>query len=194
MSANQRYAEYRVGRWTYGRPLVHPGAANSTLTIGSFCSIASGVEIVLGGEHRTDWVTTYPFNTLFPEAKDYPGHPHSKGSVTIGNDVWIGQDAIIFSGVNIGNGAVIAARSVVRKSVAPYAIVGGNPASHLVYRFDEATISALQEIAWWDWPLQKIKEAWPLLLSSDIKAFIAKYGSELRGAAQSTAAGYKESQ
>jgi virginiamycin A acetyltransferase len=174
MSENPSYSRYEIGRWTYGRPEVF-SMHEAALTIGSFCSFASGVKIVLGGEHRTDWVTTYPFNVLFADAADYRGHPASKGDVTIGHDVWVGQDAAIFSGVQIGNGAVIAARSVVRRSVAPYSITGGNPARHLAYRFDAASISALQNIAWWDWPLAKIKEAWPLLLASDINAFIAKY-------------------
>jgi acetyltransferase-like isoleucine patch superfamily enzyme len=174
MAENPRYAAYKIGRWTYGRPEVL-GQHEAELTIGSFCSIASGVKIVLGGEHRHDWVTTYPFNVIFPEAQGFTGHPHSKGDVSIGNDVWIGQDACIFSGVRVGDGAVIAARSVLRKSVAPYSIVGGNPAQHLGYRFDKAIISALQEIAWWDWPLEKIKEAWPLLMITDIEAFVARY-------------------
>jgi acetyltransferase-like isoleucine patch superfamily enzyme len=176
MSENPRYAAYKIGRWTYGRPEIYAGDEGGPLIIGSFCSIASGVKIVLGGEHHINRVTTYPFNVLFPDAESYTGHPHSKGAVTIGNDVWIGQDAAIFSGVKVGNGAVIAARSVVRRNVAPYAMVGGNPAHHLAYRFDPATINALQEIAWWDWPLDQIKEAWPLLLASDIKAFIESYG------------------
>lgn len=176
MSENPRYNSYKIGRWTYGRPEVF-AEGEAGLTIGSFCSIASGVKIVLGGEHRSDWVTTYPFNIMFPDAKEYSGHPHSKGAVTIGNDVWIGQDACIFSGVHIGNGAVVGARSVLRGSVAPYSLVGGNPARHLAYRFNQATISALQEIAWWDWPITKIKEAWPLLLASDVAAFIATYGN-----------------
>lgn len=176
MAENPAYSRYRIGRWTYGRPEVI-AADEAELTIGSFCSFASGVKIVLGGEHRTDWVTTYPFNVLFSEAAGYRGHPSTKGAVTIGNDVWVGQDAAIFSGVKIGNGAVIAARSVVRRNVAPYSIIGGNPARHLAYRFDAATIDALQRIAWWDWPLAKIKAAWPLLLADDVSAFIAEYSS-----------------
>jgi acetyltransferase-like isoleucine patch superfamily enzyme len=176
MSENPRYRNYKIGPWTYGRPEISAGH-EAALTIGSFSSFASGVKIVLGGEHRTDWITTYPFNILFPDAAHYEGHPATKGAVTIGHDVWVGQDACIFSGVTIGNGAVVAARSVVRRSVAPYSIVGGNPAERLLYRFDKETIDALQKIAWWDWSLPKIREAWPLLLAGDSKAFIAKYGS-----------------
>jgi len=174
MSENPHYSNYKIGRYTYGRPEVY-AKHEAALTIGSFCSFASGVKIVLGGEHRADWVTTYPFNIMFSDAANYHGHPSSKGAITIGHDVWVGQDVSIFSGVNIGDGAVIAARSVVRRNVAPYSIAGGNPARHLGYRFDATTISALQSIAWWDWPLEKIKEAWPLLLASDVNAFIAEY-------------------
>jgi carbonic anhydrase/acetyltransferase-like protein (isoleucine patch superfamily) len=85
------------------------------------------------------------------------------------------MDAVILSGVKIGNGAVIAARSVVNKDIPPYAIVAGNPGRLVKCRFDQATIADLQEIAWWNWPVSKIKDAWPLLLSSDIKLFIERY-------------------
>jgi acetyltransferase-like isoleucine patch superfamily enzyme len=104
-----------------------------------------------------------------------PGLPHTKGDVVIGNDVWIGQDALILSGVQIGNGAAIAARSVVKEDVLPYSIVAGNPAQHIKFRFSKSVIRDLQSIAWWNWPLPKIEEAWPLLLSSDIETFIATY-------------------
>lgn len=120
-------------------------------------------------------MTTYPFSKISRKAKRFAGHPRSRGDVIIGNDVWIGTDALIISGVKIGNGAVIAARSVVAEDVAPYAIMAGNPAEHIKFRFSESVRGDLQKIVWWDWPLSKIEEAWPLLLSSDIKAFIAKY-------------------
>lgn len=128
-----------------------------------------------GGGHRTDWITTYPFSTILKDAKGFTGHPVSKGGVVIGHDIWIGMDAVILSGVKIGNGAVIAARSVVNKDIPPYAIVAGNPGRLVKCRFDQATIADLQEIAWWNWPVSKIKDAWPLLLSSDIKLFIERY-------------------
>jgi acetyltransferase-like isoleucine patch superfamily enzyme len=175
MNKNKRYAKYQIGEWTYGTPTVFSWREGTTLKIGRFCAIADGVIILLGGEHRIDWVTTYPFSKLFPKAKGFTGHPRSRGDVIIGNDVWIGTDALILSGVEIGNGAVIAARSVVTEDVAPYSIVAGNPAKHIKFRFNESRRDDLQKIAWWDWPLSKIEEAWPLLLSSDIKAFIAKY-------------------
>jgi acetyltransferase-like isoleucine patch superfamily enzyme len=175
MNKNKRYAKYHIGDWTYGTPTVFSWREGTKLKIGRFCAIADGVIILLGGEHRIDWVTTYPFSKLFPKAKGFTGHPRSRGDVIIGNDVWIGTDALILSGVEIGNGAVIAARSVVKEDVLPYSIVAGNPAKHIKFRFSESTRDDLQKIAWWDWPLSKIEEAWPLLLSSDIEAFITKY-------------------
>ncbi|MET0626304.1 MAG: CatB-related O-acetyltransferase [Pyrinomonadaceae bacterium] len=176
MAENPKFAEHKIGRGTYGSPRVLSWRDGTALEIGSFCSISDSVTIMLGGEHRTDWVTTYPFSRLFPEAAGFRGHPHTKGDVVIGNDVWVGYGALILSGVRIGDGAVVAARSVVRGNVEPYSIVAGNPSRHVKFRFDEATVGALQEIAWWDWPMAKIKEAWPLLLADDIDAFIAAYG------------------
>jgi acetyltransferase-like isoleucine patch superfamily enzyme len=177
MAENPKFAGHKIGRGTYGSPQVLSWRDGTALEIGSFCSISDSVTIMLGGEHRTDWVTTYPFSQLFPEASGFPGHPHTKGDVVIGNDVWIGYGALILSGVRIGNGAVVAARSVVRSDVEPYSIVAGNPSRHVMYRFDEESVNALQEIAWWDWPIAKIKEAWPLLLAADVKAFINAYGA-----------------
>src|SRR5208283_2957437 len=105
-----------------------------------FCSIAPNrVTIVLGGQHRPDWVSSYPFNDLFIEFKRFKGSPVSKGDVIIGNDVWIGLDAVILSGIKIGDGAVIGSNALVTKDVPPYAIVGGNPAKLIRYRFDEET-------------------------------------------------------
>ena len=121
-----------------------------------------------------DWVTTYPVNILFGGER-VPGLPTTKGDVVIGNDVWIGQDVLILSGVQIGNGAVIAARSVVKEDVLPYLILAGNPAQHIKFRFSKSVIHDLLNIAWWNWPFSKLEEAWPLLLSSDIEAFIDKY-------------------
>jgi acetyltransferase-like isoleucine patch superfamily enzyme len=174
---NPRFASYKIGRGTYGGPRVLSWRDGTALEIGSFCSISDTVTIMLGGEHRTDWVTTYPFSGLFPEAGGFKGHPHTKGNVLIGNDVWIGYEALILSGVKIGNGAVVAARSIVTRDVKPYSIVAGNPARHVRFRFDERAVKALEEIAWWDWPMDKIKAAWPLLLADDVEAFIAAYGS-----------------
>jgi acetyltransferase-like isoleucine patch superfamily enzyme len=178
MNTKRAYSRFEIGDYTYGWPTIISLGSNSKLMIGRFCSISEGVTILLGGEHRTEWITTYPFNSLFEGAQHYTGHPRSKGDVMVGNDVWIGRDAFILSGVTIGNGAVIGARSVVAKDVMPFSIVVGNPARHIRYRFSESMIEELQSIAWWDWSISKIEEAWPLLLSSELDAFIAKYGKK----------------
>lgn len=175
MLENPKYERYRIGEFTYGHPRVVRVDDKTNLIIGKYCSIAAEVTILLGGEHRTDWVTTYPFNVLFPEANKYSGHPASKGDIVIGNDVWIGREVLILSGVCLGNGAVIAAGSVVTKSVDPYTIVGGNPAKTIRKRFSDAEIQALEKIAWWNWDRERIVEALPLLLNSDIQAFISTY-------------------
>jgi acetyltransferase-like isoleucine patch superfamily enzyme len=130
---------------------------------------------MLGGEHRSDWLTTYPFTALCAQANCFSGHPKTKGDVLIGNDVWIGNSALILSGVKIGDGAVIGARSVITKDVAPYSIFAGNPAKFYRFRFDEEKIAELLKISWWEWPFEKIMQAWPLLLSNKIDEFIQKY-------------------
>lgn len=172
---NPSQALYEVGEYTYGQPCIHWWGEPARLKIGKFCSLAPGVQIFLGGEHRTDWVTTYPFTAIHSRAAHIPGHPRTKGDVVIGNDVWIGHEALILSGVTIGDGVVIGARAVVTKNVLPYAIVAGNPAELVRYRFSEIQRTALLRIAWWDWSFAQIREAWPLLLSKNIDAFIATY-------------------
>ncbi|MBK9105107.1 MAG: CatB-related O-acetyltransferase [Saprospiraceae bacterium] len=129
------------------------------LVIGKFCMIASGVTFIMNGaNHLTDAISTYPF-AIFGhgwegamEGKQYP----TKGDTIIGNDVWIGYNATIMAGVTIGDGAIIAANSTVTKDVAPYAIVGGNPAAEIRKRFDEDRIRKLLDLKWWDWPIEKI--------------------------------------
>lgn len=120
--------------------------------------IREEVVFLLGGEHRADWITTYPFNALFGEGAHITGHPSSKGDIVVGNDVWIGYQSCILSGVTIGNGAIIGAKSVVTKDVPPYAIVAGNPAKFIRYRFPQETIDKLEHLAWWDWDISVIKE------------------------------------
>ena len=165
-----------VGKWTYGTPQVQ-FAEPKSVKIGNFCSLGYGLQIIIGGDHRTDWVSTFPFVSFrdkgWPETPDIPGHPKSKGHVIIGNDVWIGMEALILSGVAIGDGAVIGARSVVTKDVPPYAVAAGNPARIVKYRFDEITIKKLLAIAWWNWPDEEIKKVIPLLLSDKVDKFIA---------------------
>ncbi|MGG0591310.1 CatB-related O-acetyltransferase [Priestia megaterium] len=124
-----------VGIKSYGPLEVHYwGADNEKLTIGNYVSIASGVQFLLGGNHRHDTFSTYPFKV---KMLGYSKEAWSKGPIVVADDVWIGTNAMIMSGVTIGKGAVIAAGSIVTKDVPPYAIVGGNPAKLIKYRFDE---------------------------------------------------------
>jgi acetyltransferase-like isoleucine patch superfamily enzyme len=164
------------GKYSYGTPMIHWTNEQASLTVGKFCSIAQNVQIYLGGNHNTNWVTTYPFGhihqDIFPSF-DGTGHPSTKGNVTIGNDVWIGSDVTIMSGVTIGDGAVIANNSHVVKNVEPYSLVGGNPAKHIKYRFTEDQIEALLKIQWWNWEDSKMNEFVPLLCNPDIDAFIS---------------------
>ncbi|OQB29173.1 MAG: Streptogramin A acetyltransferase [Bacteroidetes bacterium ADurb.Bin174] len=169
---------YIIGDYTYGKPIVLHWGEKANLYIGKFCSIADNVTIFLGGNHRTDWVSTYPFNVLtdfFPEAGEITGHPSTKGDVIIGNDVWIGHGATILSGVKIGDGAVVGAGAVVTKDVLPYEIVAGNPAKHIKMRFNEEQVSKLLDIKWWDWPVDKIKLNVFLLTSSNLENFIENH-------------------
>lgn len=171
----RRPGQFSIGDFTYGRPKVRFAESGAGLTIGRYGSIADGVEVLLGGNHRTDWVTTYPFPALpglWPEAglgQDFAG---TRGPVSIGHDVWIGSQAMILSGVSIGDGAVIAARSVVTRDVAPYAIVAGNPGRVIRSRFDEATVAALLASAWWNRPRAEIANLLPLLMAGDVAAFL----------------------
>lgn len=169
--------KYKIGEYTYGNPEVLFENEDANLIIGKFCSIANGVTIFLGGNHRTDWITTYPFNALttyFPEGKGIKGHPATKGNVIIGNDVWIGLNVIIMSGVSIGDGAVIAAGSVVSKNIGDYEIWGGNPSRFLKKRFDDHMIKELQDLKWWDWDISVIRENISHLCSDNLSFFKTK--------------------
>lgn len=165
---------FEIGDFSYGTPHVFEWGEGKKLKIGRFCSIADGARIFLGGNHRTEWVSTYPFPSSpgFPSAQGITGQSVSKGDVVIGNDVWIGIDSAIMSGVTVGDGAVIAAGARVTKDVEPYAIVGGNPAKFLKFRFEERVRSQLLAMKWWDWPLELIRYACPLLCADDIDHFL----------------------
>jgi virginiamycin A acetyltransferase len=167
---------FAVGEYSYGRPKIRFPETGCRLTIGRYCSIADKVEIFLGGNHRTAWVTTYPFDNLpglWP-ASTGPAKSHvSRGDVAIGNDVWIGSGAVILSGVSVGDGAVIGAHALVTRDVPPYGLVGGNPAQLIRLRFDEATIAALLEARWWDLDRADVERLIPLLQSSRIDELVA---------------------
>lgn len=158
-----------VGHYTYGDPKFLMWSDRECIRIGKFCSIADDVTIFGGGEHRTDWVTTYPLRIIFGEkGAGSDGHPHTKGATTIGDDVWLGNGATILSGVTIGSGAVIGARSVITRDVPPYAIVAGNPGRVIRMRFSSEQIDNLLSMAWWDWPIEKIRAEIPVLCSADM--------------------------
>lgn len=167
---------FDIGKYTYGSPDVYDFDDDTRLVIGRYCSISDRVSIILGGNHRLDWATTFPFSAFpddWPEAEQISGHPASKGDILIGNDVWIGLGAVILSGVTIGDGAVIGAGAVVSKDVYPYSIAAGNPAAEVGKRFSEKTINMLLAIKWWSWPEEKVRQYIPLLCSRDVEALIS---------------------
>lgn len=153
--------------------LYHFPFSQDRLRIGRFCMIASGVKFVMnGGNHRVDLLSTYPFpvfgngwETAF-EAGSWP----DKGDMVIGNDVWIGYEALLMPGVQVGNGAIIATRAVVTRDVPAFAIVAGNPATVVRYRFDEETVARLEAIAWWEWDAAKITRNLAAICSRDVAA------------------------
>lgn len=163
-----------IGKYTYGEmPKIH--WKNANLIIGKFCSIASNCHIYLGGNHRTEWITTYPFGHIHENVFNNfngEGHPKTNGDVLIGNDVWIGDNVTIMSGITIGDGAVIACNSHIVKNVEPYSIVGGNPAKLIKYRFTKEQIDELLVLKWWNLDDKQINMILPLLCNSDINNFI----------------------
>jgi acetyltransferase-like isoleucine patch superfamily enzyme len=165
-----------VGHHTFGTPNV-PAFAGSevTLEIGSFCSIAANVTFLLGGGHNPEWVSTWPMREVFGLPEQYEHHPVYKGPTIIGNDVWLGRDSLIFDGITIGHGAIIGARAVVTKDVRPYSIVGGVPAKEIRRRFTDEQVEALLEIAWWDWPEEKIIREAANLNGANINDFLARH-------------------
>jgi acetyltransferase-like isoleucine patch superfamily enzyme len=172
-----------VGRYTYGfeNLSIRQWGEGASLRIGAFCSLA-GATIMLGGNHRTDWITTFPFGHIFADelgGQEIVGHPATRGDVVIGNDVWIGHNATIMSGITIGTGAVIASNAVVVKDVRPYDIVGGNPAKCIKTRFDEDIVERLLQLRWWDLPVEDIRQVAATLSQAPtpqlLDGLIAKY-------------------
>ncbi len=144
------------------------------LIIGKFCSIACGTQFIMGpANHRTSSVTTYPFAVFGGEwAERVPSHLSQlpfKGDIIVGNDVWIGRNSVILPGVTIGDGAIVAAHSVVARDVEPYTVVDGNPARFLKKRFREELIQLLLQLRWWDFPPEKLVEILPLLCDTDLE-------------------------
>jgi acetyltransferase-like isoleucine patch superfamily enzyme len=173
------YSDERLtlGRCSYGEPRVatFPGDT-AHVRIGAFCSIGPDVILMDGGDHRVDWVSTFPFRAALALPGAYEdGHPCSRGDIEIGNDVWIGRGARVRSGVSVGDGAVIGAYSVVTRDVRPYAIVAGVPAREVRRRFGDAQVAALAQIAWWDWPMDEVLRCVPQLCSENVDEFIREH-------------------
>ena len=152
--------------------LYHFDFIGDKLIIGKFCQIAANVRFIMNGaNHATDGFSTFPFCAFGNEWKDVPLTPDYKGDTVIGHDVWIGYNAIVMPGVQIGNGAIIASGSVVTKDIDPYCIVGGNPAKLIRKRFNDETISKLIKLAWWDWPFDKITQYAQAIATGDESLF-----------------------
>ncbi len=153
--------------------LYHYPVNNDRLVIGKFCSIACGAKFLFTcANHTLKSLSTYPFPIFFDEwgldkAKVKTAWDH-KGDIVIGNDVWIGYEAVVLSGVHIGDGAIVGARAVVTKDVPPYTVVGGVPAKEIKKRFDAETIRELCRIKWWDWPFEKIRESLPTIMNGEV--------------------------
>ncbi len=153
--------------------LYHYPINRERLVIGKFCSIACGAKFIFNSaNHTLGSLSSYTFPLFFEEwgleKADVAQAWDNKGDIIIGNDVWIGYEALILAGVTIGDGAIIGARAVVTKDVAPYTIVGGVPAREIRKRFDDQTIARLLELRWWDWPQEKIRRNLPALTSGRI--------------------------
>ncbi len=182
----RRPGQFVLGPHTYGRPKIRFPESGARLAIGRYGSIADGVEILLGGNHRLDWATTYPFPAmprLWPEAAGVTGYDTTRGDVVIGHDVWLGSQCMVMSGLRIGHGAVVAARAVVTRDVPPYAIVAGNPARIVRLRYDEATVAALLDSRWWELPREQLVPLLPLIMSDRVAEFAAAARSPAAGAA-----------
>lgn len=174
----------QVGRYSYYSGYYHghgfddcarfllPDDGVDRLVIGSFCSIGSGAAFIMGGNQgrRSDWISTFPFFWM-PEVPAFAGAENGfqpAGDTVIGNDVWIGSEAIVMPGVTIGDSAIIGTRVLVTKDVEPYAIVGGNPARTIRKRFNDADIVRLLELRWWDWSDEQLRDSMSLITGGDV--------------------------
>ena len=155
--------------------LYHYAVNREKLVIGKFCSIACGAKFLFNSaNHALGSLSTYPFPIFFEEwglpVEDIPRSWDHKGDIVVGNDVWIGDEAVVLAGVTIGDGAVVGARAVVTRDVPPYTIVGGVPAKPIRRRFDGGVIERLSALRWWDWPVERIAANLEAIQSGDIDA------------------------
>lgn len=157
--------------------LYHFPFVGDKLVIGKFCAIATGTKFIMNGaNHPLSGFSTYPFYIFgngWETAAPQPGELPYKGDTVVGNDVWIGYEATIMPGVQIGDGAIVAAKSVVVADVEPYSIIGGDPARQIRQRFDDDVVRSLTKIAWWNWDIEKITRNLKHITAADIKALSA---------------------
>lgn len=187
-----------VGRYSYYSGYYHghrfedcaryllPDAGVDRLIIGSFCSIGSGAAFIMAGNqgHRPEWISTFPFYWM-AEVPAFAGAANGyepAGDTEIGNDVWIGSEAIIMPGIKVGDGAIIGTRALVTRDVEPYAIIGGNPAKTIRKRFDTGQIALLLEMQWWHWDEDTLARAMPLLTSGDVDGLYHYWAENIRQA------------
>ena len=173
------------GKILKGKHTYFNGGANlkwvcdTKLVVGNFTSVAAGVQFYMGNGwgHDIENISTFPFGCM--SRRTFRGainkSKNTNGDIIIGSDVWVGENVVVMSGVKIGDGAVIANNSHIVKDVEPYSVVGGNPAKHIKFSFDEETISKLLKIKWWDWDDKKIKENVNLICNNNIDEFIGKF-------------------
>jgi len=157
--------------------LYHFPFIGDRLIIGKFCALARGVTFIMNGaNHKLDGFSTYPFQIFgssWEKVTPHAGKLPYKGDTVIGNDVWIGYEVVIMPGVKVGDGAIIAAKSVVVNDVAPYTIFGGNPAKCIRQRFDDEVTRSLLQVAWWNWDIEKITRNLEKIVAADIEALIS---------------------
>lgn len=156
--------------------LYHFPFIGDQLIIGKFCALARGVKFIMNGaNHRMSGFSTYPFQIFgngWEKVTPQPDELPYKGNTVVGNDVWIGYEAMLMPGVQVGDGAIIAAKSVIVSNVPPYTIIGGNPAKPISQRFDHEVVIALLEIAWWHWNIEKITRNLEKIVAADINALM----------------------
>jgi virginiamycin A acetyltransferase len=161
--------------------LYHYPFVGDRLVIGKFCAIAQGVTFLMNGaNHKLTGLSTYPFSIFgsgWEKVLPQPGDLPYKGDTIVGNDVWLGYQALILPGVTIGDGAIVAARAVVAADVPPYTVVGGNPARELKRRFPPDVVDELEAIAWWNWPVDKITKHLQVIVAGDVAALQACAGT-----------------
>lgn len=159
-----------MGPWSYGTPELF--GEISDVYVGKYCSIAVNVVMDCGLNHNYNNISTYTFNNMNRKHAHLKDQAMSRGDIHIGNDVWIGRNSTIMSGVTIGDGAIIGAHSLVTKDVAPYEIVGGVPAKHIRYRFGNEIINSLMKIKWWNWGDSMVDDIVPMLMSNNIQGLL----------------------